>query len=101
MIVVADQLPSVLQPGDVISFDVHVVSDVHHELVDARVIATLTWSGGQQHHEWTGDIARDACVFIGHAEFVTPTTVGSLILSLLVEAGEHTSSNRYVYTIVA
>ena len=101
VIVVADQLPSVLQPGDVISFDVHVVSDVHHELVDARVIATLTWSGGQQHHEWTGDIARDACVFIGHVDSVTPTTVGSLILSLLVEAGEHTSSNRYVYTIVA
>ncbi len=101
VIVVADQPPATLTPGDSINFKVHVVSDLHYEITGARVIATLSWSGGQEQHEWTGDIAPDSCVFIGHVETKTPTTLGPLVVSLLVEAHEHTSSNRYVATIVA
>ena len=55
VIVVADRLPAVLQPGDALGLDVHVVSDLRRELHDAEVTAHLAWPGGGHRWRWRGD----------------------------------------------
>jgi beta-mannosidase len=95
LIVTADPLPDVVQPGDGLSIDVHVVSDLREDLTNARVSATLTWPGGRIQREWMGDVAADSCARVGNIRMDVPVTVGTLDLHLHVQADEHTASNHY------
>ena len=65
VIVVADRLPAVLQPGDALGLDVHVVSDLRRELHDAEVTAHLAWPGGGHRWRWRGTIATDSVARVG------------------------------------
>jgi beta-mannosidase len=95
LVVIADQLPEVLAPGDALAVDVHVVSDLRHELPRGRVDATMTWAGGSTSWHWTGDVPPDAVVRIGTVQAVVPDEPGELTLDLQVVAGERVATNRY------
>jgi len=101
LIVTSDPLPNVVRPGEMLDVDVHVVSDLRLDVLNARVSATLTWPGGRIQREWMGDVAADSCARIGHIKIEVPVTVGTLDLHLSVQAGEHTASNHYATTVVA
>jgi hypothetical protein len=101
LIVTSDPLPNVVRPGEVLSVDVHVVSDLRHDISNARVSATLSWPGGRIQREWMGDVVADSCARVGHINMEVPVTVGTLDLHLSVQAGEHTASNHYATTVIA
>jgi beta-mannosidase len=101
VIVTADLLPEVVIPGDNLSIDVHVVSDVQQNLTNARVSATVSWPGGRIQREWVGDVAADSCARVGNIRLDVPVTVGTLDVHLHVQAGDYTASNHYSTTVSA
>jgi beta-mannosidase len=88
VIVVADRPEPSYRAGDVITLDVHVVSDLRRALEGARVIATL----GDETVGWDGDIPADSCVKVGTVR--TPATV-STALCLRLEASDVNASASY------
>jgi beta-galactosidase/beta-glucuronidase len=101
LIVVADALPPTVSPGDSVEIDVHVVSDLRHDITNARVAAVITWPSGEIRREWMGDIAADSCARVGIIRLEVPVTVGTLEILLSVQSGEHVSSNNYSTTVIA
>jgi hypothetical protein len=101
LIVTSDPLPHVMRPGELLDLDIHVVSDIRHDISNARVSATLSWPGGRIQREWMGDVVADSCARVGHIRMEVPVTVGTLDLHLSVQAGEHTASNHYAATVTA
>jgi beta-mannosidase len=95
VIVVADRLPAVLQPGDALGLDVHVVSDLRRELHDAEVTAHLAWPGGGHRWRWRGTIATDSVARVGMLRFVVPDVTGELSLDLALDCGDVVATNRY------
>ena len=100
VIVVSDRAPAVVRPGQSLALDVHVVSDLRHDLVGATVTATLRWSVDGS-HAWSfgGDVAADSCVRVGTIQFVVPDAPGDLWLDLTFEAADHVVTNRSTATI--
>jgi hypothetical protein len=84
-----------------IDLDVHVVSDVRHDISNARVSAIISWPGGRIQREWMGDVVADSCARVGHIRIEVPVTVGTLDVHLGLQAGEHTASNHYSTTVTA
>jgi beta-mannosidase len=107
VIVVADQLPAFVAPGDAIALDVHVVSDLREALDESVVTARLSWPGGdrdhQGEHEWRfgGDVPADECVRVGTLQFVVPNARGHLRLDLTFEHADLAVTNRYEAMIIA
>jgi len=95
VIVVADRLPSSVEPGDMLALDVHVISDVRRVLETVVCTATLRWPGGQHQWAWQGDIPPDSCVRVGTTQFVVPDVAGELWLDLVLEHGDLVATNRY------
>ena len=62
VIVVADRLPAVIEPGATLALDVDVVSDLRDDLTGAEVMARVTWRGGSHAWRWQGDVAADSAV---------------------------------------
>ncbi len=114
VIVTADRPPAVVSVNDVLSFDIHVVSDVRHVLRNATVRATVTWPGGSHEWGWTGDIAADAATRVGAIDLVVPSPAhpaalaqtsqpsvpNAVVFDLTLEHPEHTATNRYVSSFV-
>lgn len=99
VIVVAERMPDVLQPGDTVALDLHVVSDRREPIERGTVSAHLEWAGGEHRWRFGGRIDADACVRVGMVRFVVPATAGELSLSLTLDAGEVVATNRYVARI--
>lgn len=95
VIVVADPLPAVLQPGEAVALDVHVVSDRREPLGDARCTAALRWSTGVHRWSWQGDVAADSCQRVATVQFVVPDAPGEIWFDLHLEHGDEVASNRY------
>ncbi len=88
VIVVCDRPPAELLPGSRLALDVHVVSDLHHDLAGARVGATVRWTGGERSWAWQGDVAADECTRIGAIDLEVPAAPGRVTIDLeLVGAG--------------
>lgn len=100
VIVVADLLPAIVTQGEPYAVDVHVVSELRHELTAATATATLRWPGSEHTWTWTGDLAADACTRVGTFQFVVPEMLGQLVLDLTLEHADGAASNRYVSAIV-
>jgi beta-mannosidase len=96
VIVVADRLPAQVEPGDPLGLDVHVVSDLRHDLGAAIVTATLSWPGGSHEWRWIGDINADSCARVGTIQAVVaePDGPGDLVLTLDLD-GPAQATNRY------
>ena len=89
VIVVADQLPATVQPGDALALDVHVVSDLRTPLDGVTATVVARWPGGE--HTWraSGDVPADACVRVTTIQLVVPDAPGPLTLDLaLVDADD-------------
>jgi beta-mannosidase len=95
VIVVADRLPAAVAPGDRLSLDVHVVSDLRVPLTRAAVSAELSWPEGHRAWHWGGEVTADSVVHIGTVEAEVPDLAGNLVLDLTLTAGEVTATNRY------
>jgi beta-mannosidase len=95
VIVVADRLPAHVVPGAPLALDVHVVSDLRHDLSGAEVTATLSWPGGGHAWRWRGDIAADSVARVGMVRFVVPDARGELALDLALVGGDTAATNRY------
>lgn len=85
VIVVADQLPATVAPGDALALDVHVVSDLRTPLEGVTATIRATWPGGE--HTWRarGDVGADACALVTTVQLVVPDAPGALALELTLE----------------
>jgi beta-mannosidase len=99
VIVVADQLPGHVQPGDALALDLHVISDVRRLLDAVECTATLRWPGGSHAWRWIGDVPPDSCVRVGTVQFVVPDISGELWLDLTAVHGDEVATNRYATRI--
>ena len=99
VIVVADRPPLSLDPGDSVSLDVHVVSDLHRALEDVEVTAVVEAGGERREWRWEGDIGADECSYVGTVEMRAPYTTGNVTLDLTLQCGDVVATNRYVCTI--
>jgi beta-mannosidase len=100
VIVVADRVPDPVAPGKALALDIHAVSDLREDLVEAEVRAALSWPGGHHGWRWEGPLAADACERVGTVQLVVPEARGRLILDLDLQGttagGRHVAaSNRY------
>jgi hypothetical protein len=100
VIVVADRMPAVLDPGEALALDVHVVSDRRNPIEEATVTARASWPGGSQAWAWQGSLPADSCTRVGTVSIVVPDVDGSFQLDVDVVAGENAASNRYVASVV-
>lgn len=82
VIVVADRLPAEVVGGQTLALDVHVVSDLRHELPDVEVTARLRWTGGEQRWRFGGTVAADSCERVGTLAIEAPDAPGPLELEL-------------------
>ena len=95
VIVVAERPPAEVRPGDPLSVDVHVVSDLRRRLDGAVVTARLSWAGGEQTWRFGGDVDADSVAHVGSLSFNVPNAPGALMLDLSLEHPEAAASNRY------
>jgi beta-mannosidase len=95
VIVVADRLPEVVDPGDALALDVHVISDLRAPVEDAEITAHLRWAGGERTWRWRGDIPADACERVGTVQIVVPEAPGAMALDLALGWADGSAENRY------
>ena len=100
VIVVADQPPATVAPGDSLALDVHVVSDLRRPLEAVVVDARLTWEGGCRRWRWRGAVPADGCVRVDTISVVVPDAPGRLVLDLDLADGRVRGRNRYCAEIV-
>jgi beta-mannosidase len=99
LLVVAEPLPDWVNPGERITVDVHLVSDLRTPIDFAVVDATATWAGGNQHWRFGGPVPADDVVKVGQIELVVPDTLGELAIELEMSAHPHRSMNRYTTAV--
>jgi beta-mannosidase len=95
VIVVADRPAAAYAPGEVLTLDIHVVSDLRHPVDDGIASARLAWNGGEQQWRWAGAVPADACVRVATLETVVADAIGPLTLDLAFEAPDVKVTNRY------
>lgn len=98
--VIGDTPPSMAVPGESISLDVHVVSDLPDLIPNVRVQATASAQDWEHSLSWEGDLKADSCAHVGTLEFVVPKVNGPLVVDLQVEAGDRASTNRYQTVVI-
>jgi beta-mannosidase len=94
VIVVSERLPATVTPGTALALDVHVVSDLRHELTGAVVTATVRWDGGAHSWTWEGAVPPDAVVRVGTVSVVVPDAPGELAVELALAAPGAVAANR-------
>jgi len=103
VIVVADPFPENLARGAHVEVALHVVSDLHTSLADARLAATVHHpDGSTQTHRYQGAIGADTVEHIANLSIVV-RGAGDLTLTLELTAdnsdGLVTATNRYHTTV--
>ena len=101
VIVTADRLPQSMRPGDQVRIALHVVSDLHRELDDATVTATVESTGDPKVWQFEGAIASDNCTLVGHILITAPFAEGPVVLDLTLVSGDVVATNRYQTVVVA
>jgi len=91
VIVVTDRLPEHVQPGEVLSLDVHVISDLRNAISGAEVTAVARWNGGEQTWRWQGDVPADTCQRVGTMQLTVPDAPGALTIDLLCRHADATA----------
>jgi beta-mannosidase len=99
MLVVAEQPPDWITPGDRLALDIHLISDLHAPIDFAVVDATACWAGGEQRWRFGGPVPADDVVKVGRIDLVVPDTLGELSLELEMTAEPHHSTNRYTTAV--
>jgi hypothetical protein len=99
--VTADRLPLSIRPGDQLRIALHVVSDLHRELENATVTATVESIGDPQVWKFEGAIAADDCTLVGLITITAPFAEGPVVLDLTLVSGDVVATNRYHTTVIA
>ncbi len=99
VLVVAEQPPDWITPGDRLALDVHLISDLRAPIDFAVVDATARWAGGDQRWRFGGPVPADDVVKVGRIDLVVPDTLGELSLELEMTAEPHRSTNRYTTAV--
>ena len=86
LLVVVEPLPDWVNPGDRLTLDVHLVSDLRVPIDFAVVDATASWAGGEQRWRFGGPIPADDVVKVGQIDLVVPDTLGELAIELEMTA---------------
>ena len=101
VIVVADELPDWVNPGDRLSLSVAVVNDLRSELVNPVVVATATWPGDSQRWRFNRPVGADSVAEIGSLSLTVPDTLGELAIELRATADDKpVAVNRYSTAVV-
>ena len=95
VIVVADRLPGHLHGDEALALDVHAVSDLRTDLVDAELRARVATPDGERHHVWRGDIPADDCIRVATMPLVVPRRDGALVIDLELRCGDVVTTNPY------
>jgi beta-mannosidase len=97
VIVVADRPAAAYTPGQTLTFDLHVVSDLRIPISGARLRADLAWPGGRNEWMFEGDVGADDCARVGTVEARLPddTDDGPLSLDLDLQWTDGKAHNRY------
>lgn len=101
VIVVADPLPTSLEPGESLDAAVHVVSDRRTEVPDIVVRATVrsfSEAGdvvAESQQRWAGDVPADDCLFVGRATTTIPPGASRVQLDLELTGADLSVTNRY------
>jgi beta-mannosidase len=99
VIVVADLPSEALPAGSHLHVDVHAVSDLHVELPDAVVTATVRTGSSEHTTRWQGDLPVDGCVLVGRLHVDLPDGPGEVVVDLALDAAGHHVTNRYVAAV--
>ncbi len=87
LIVVVDPIPPNAQPGSVQRLAVHAVSDLRQAVTGARVLIRVSSDDGHADvRGFSGDVAADSCVLVGHVEATVPGRGGELAVDVSLEA---------------
>ena len=97
--VFADRPPAIVEPGEPISLDVHVVNDLREPVEGAVVDVAASWPGGQQRWRFGGSVDADDVARVGTIELEVPDTLGALNIELTLTAGDQPIVNRYTSAI--
>ncbi len=101
VIVVADELPDWVNPGDRLRIDVDLVNDLRVSLSDPQVLAVATWPGGSMRWRFGGPIDEDDAIRIGTIDMTVPDTLGELAIELTATADDRPiAANRYTTAVV-
>jgi beta-mannosidase len=103
VIVVSDQLPPDLHPGEPLRVQIHAVSDRRISLDDMLCSADLYWRQDGQDRTlgwaWRGAVPADGCALVGTIDTLAPPADDDIELRLTLSSGADQSvvaTNRYV-----
>jgi beta-mannosidase len=99
LLVVAELPPDWVNPGDRLTLDVHLASDLRTPIDFAVVDAVARWAGGEQHWRFGGAVPADDVVKVGQIDLVIPDTLGELAIELDMTSHPHRSTNRYTTAV--
>ncbi len=99
VIAIMDPLPDLVTPGDRLTLDVHLVSDLRAPIDFAVVDVVAGWASGEQRWRFGGAVAADEVVKVGTVHLDVPDIVGLLTMDLTITAGEITGTNHYATTV--
>ena len=99
VIIVATRPQAFYRPGDQLSLDVHVVSDLRVAVGDLVATAVLRWPGGSREWRWAGDLPADACRKVGTVQLEIPDAPGALALELDLTGAGAAATNHYETSI--
>ncbi len=88
VIVVADRLPGHLHGDEALAIDVHAVSDLRTELVDAELRARVITPDGERHHVLARRHPGRRLHPRRHAPLVVPRRDGGLVIDLELRCGD-------------
>lgn len=101
VIVVAEQPPDWIHPGDDLRLDLHLVNDLRTPIGDARVEVTASWAGASSTYHFGGPVEGDDVVKVGTLQMRVPDTLGELAIELVATDGDVViAGNRYTTAVV-
>lgn len=97
VLVVADHLPQIVESGQRVDLDVHVVNDLREPLDFAVVDAVATWPGGERRWRFGGEVPADDVVKVGRLRLDgwEADESGDMELDLHLTAGGRFCHNSY------
>jgi beta-mannosidase len=104
VIVVAETVPTRVEPGQRLRLDIHVVNDHRTTIEPATIDVTVRWGDGERRWRFGGRVDADDCTFVGRIEFDVPDAGRSLEVDLELTTErtgttECVATNRYRSTI--
>ena len=101
VIPIADRLPHHAHPGDELTVELHVCSDLRTPISGARLEAVWQWDDGIERHRFIGDVGPDAVEFIGRTTVTAPAHTTALTLDLHLTVDGATVTRRDETVIIA